>query len=565
MKAARQAFLTVILSLLSVGLQSNPSFSQRKPKSEHASAAPSMAHASGEIVSRTGSTRNVREEPVVGVARSRYAEDSVLLRNLQLITSRPGTIVDYDDFRFIATDPLTHAEGAFAMAASASTGRPISDAWIHNWFCPEETGTSCHPRRYLEEIDVAPFLIERKELQIPKNSLDEAKALCSQSIRSHLDWLHKRIEQNRGVVLNLFSRRSFPDFPGDGNNDMHAFALYGVDEGDKSFYIRDSADRTPVSYKVTSDRLCELMVAPSNPNWGKPHYRYHRWGISAWVVTPKPEVIQRKRVPIEDVTPSNVLTPLSQDCVSPDGFCYIGNLIIPPSARSGDRRKWVFDSPSRPPRLAGLISTVGPTAVNSSRQWLEDIERRWGVERVADRSRYRVSVLKSFVSPFDNPLEEAYSFVAVNERDAIRPLAEMFLRLAKRVGRNDVWAAEAAINFVQSMRYELVGNNDNPIGLITPVQVLSKGYGDCDSRSILAAVLVRSIGLETAILSSDKIQHAVLGVVFPDSSGHRGKTQRHDGKTYTFVEMTARRRPGSVSGLVSRADDWVVTPTRWEE
>lgn len=89
------------------------------------------------------------------------------------------------------------------------------------------------------------------------------------------------------------------------------------------------------------------------------------------------------------------------------------------------------------------------------------------------------------------------------------------------------------------------------MGLRAPVAVLKRYRGDCDSKSLLAGVMLKELGFPSAVLSRKR--HAVLGVALPGLAGTR---YRVGGKSYLVVEMTVVRRPGDVrSSGMSRGSD----------
>jgi hypothetical protein len=118
--------------------------------------------------------------------------------------------------------------------------------------------------------------------------------------------------------------------------------------------------------------------------------------------------------------------------------------------------------------------------------------------------------------------------------------------------RNDVDVALAsdALGWVQSFTYErdLLGSD-----FVNLVTAATEGRGDCDSRSLLWAIIMRNAGVESAIMVSREYSHAMaLGML--DASGARYPM---DGKNFLVAETTAKVNLGLIGQGVSNTDKWL--------
>ncbi len=82
-------------------------------------------------------------------------------------------------------------------------------------------------------------------------------------------------------------------------------------------------------------------------------------------------------------------------------------------------------------------------------------------------------------------------------------------------------AAIAAIllEWVQNFKYSRASTNMNKADFANIVSVLKNEGSDCDSRSLLVAVLLKNMGINSCFFVSAKHSHAILGVSLPDKQG----------------------------------------------
>jgi hypothetical protein len=91
---------------------------------------------------------------------------------------------------------------------------------------------------------------------------------------------------------------------------------------------------------------------------------------------------------------------------------------------------------------------------------------------------------------------------------------------------------ELVMSFVQAIEYRLP--TESPFGLLPPALILTDGSGDCDSKSLLGAMILERLGIDCVILYSGPLEHAALGVSVPST----GQSFSHDGVKYFYVEST---------------------------
>ena len=144
--------------------------------------------------------------------------------------------------------------------------------------------------------------------------------------------------------------------------------------------------------------------------------------------------------------------------------------------------------------------------------------------------------------------------------DAVETIAELFRQRASKRKLSSLDLASLVITFVQEIKYKIPKNE--PFGVKPPALVVREKDGDCDSKTLLAHMILRSIGVRSVIISSNAHAHSMLGVRLPAP----GTTFTWKGRKYAFVEMTAKRSPiGHINRKLLRPNDWRVVPMNYKK
>jgi hypothetical protein len=193
----------------------------------------------------------------------------------------------------------------------------------------------------------------------------------------------------------------------------------------------------------------------------------------------------------------------------------------------------LFDTVGGAPARLRLMTGISTAVSNDSRRSLLKLESAWGVARVGDAFTFRHQ-------QSGDPLSDAYRRLGHSDRQRLDALAARFNAAARRLGKDRRWLAISVIRYVQNIPYDLV--REDSLGVRTPVEVIGKG-GDCDSKSLLAAILLQILGFRTVVLTNDALSHAVLGVDLPAS----GTYLLYGGVRYTLVECTTPADVGDMT------------------
>jgi hypothetical protein len=156
-------------------------------------------------------------------------------------------------------------------------------------------------------------------------------------------------------------------------------------------------------------------------------------------------------------------------------------------------------------------------------------------------------------------LQCIYEELVKEGRSAIDPIAALFQRRVKNASLNALDAAELVVTFVQEVRYEIP--DDEPFGVLPPPLVVREKVGDCDSKSLLAHMILARLGIDSVLIASELHKHTMLGVALPAP----GTSFEWEGRRYAFVETTAKRSPiGHINPELLQPNDWRVVAMRGE-
>lgn len=157
----------------------------------------------------------------------------------------------------------------------------------------------------------------------------------------------------------------------------------------------------------------------------------------------------------------------------------------------------------------------------------------------------------------DAGLKCVYEQLEADARAAVAPLSALFVTRARAGGLSSLEAAALVVSFIQEMTYEIPA--DEPFGVLPPALVVRRRKGDCDSKALLAHMILGAMGVDSVLVSSDAHQHTMLGIALPAA----GQWFTFQGRRYAFVEMTAKGAPiGHIDPRLLRPADWRAIPVR---
>lgn len=142
----------------------------------------------------------------------------------------------------------------------------------------------------------------------------------------------------------------------------------------------------------------------------------------------------------------------------------------------------------------------------------------------------------------------------------VHVLGEHFLAHIRAKRLDAAQSADLIIGFVQRIRYELP--QDIAFGIVPPALVPALDKGDCDSKAVLAVMLLRQVGIDAAVLYSDPLVHAAVGVGLPGT----GPQLRHGARSYRYAEVSSEGWPvGMIPPRYNQPRLWRVLPPPEDE
>jgi len=225
-------------------------------------------------------------------------------------------------------------------------------------------------------------------------------------------------------------------------------------------------------------------------------------------------------------------------------------VLVPSSTPASQARTYEWRAESLQPPQYRVGYGLGESLANS-------LER----EHVAYGRRMRFRALGRARFTYQAPpgcQQDMRCIYAELMRSNAEPVHALGLRFIEHIRAKQLGALEAAeliITFVQRIHY--TEPEGQPFGLLPPALVAARDEGDCDSKAVLAVMLLRQAGLDAAILYSDPLAHAAVGLALP----LRGPPFRLGDRVYRYAELTTEGWPlGMIPPQHDKPHLWKVLP-----
>lgn len=141
-------------------------------------------------------------------------------------------------------------------------------------------------------------------------------------------------------------------------------------------------------------------------------------------------------------------------------------------------------------------------------------------------------------------------------RDYVGPMRPVGKAIVDQSGARDTrQTADAVLNFIQAIPYDLLEDRttSNGAGFTTPFGLLLQNRGDCDTKTVALAAILRGLYPKLRMMVVYTHQHAFIGLAVPAQSGDRIITVNR--RTYVLAEPAG---PGLIPigqlGQASNAD-----------
>lgn len=148
-----------------------------------------------------------------------------------------------------------------------------------------------------------------------------------------------------------------------------------------------------------------------------------------------------------------------------------------------------------------------------------------------------------------------YDELMRSNAEPVRALGNRFVEHIRDQHLGPVEAAELIVTFIQRIHY--TQPQGEPFGILPPALVAARDQGDCDSKAVLAVMLLRQAGIDATILYSDPLSHAAVGIALPV----RGRPFRLGTHVYRYAELTTEGWPlGMIPPQHDKPNLWKVLP-----
>jgi hypothetical protein len=120
---------------------------------------------------------------------------------------------------------------------------------------------------------------------------------------------------------------------------------------------------------------------------------------------------------------------------------------------------------------------------------------------------------------------------------ALLPVAQAIFEKLPADSKNRAYI-NLVLSWVQSIPYNELKNRltSNGAGYLPPLSVVANNQGDCDSKTVLMASLVRALLPDVEMTMVFLPNHALLGIVLPSRKNEQ--TLNIDGMDYLLMEPT---------------------------
>jgi hypothetical protein len=199
-------------------------------------------------------------------------------------------------------------------------------------------------------------------------------------------------------------------------------------------------------------------------------------------------------------------------------------------------------------REVSLAPMGGPDAGASS------VALPWSDEEAAqeaDTVEREYKVLVAYAKDPDLSQEAWTRFYRLIYRESAARLDRLALEAARLLPRDDpTETARRVLAWVQRFVYE---RDEKGTDFIPPLTAAFGARGDCDSRAVVASIILERLGIDSIILVSREYSHALLGVDVPGG----GQRFERGGKSYLMGETTAKVGLGTIPADMTDRSKWL--------
>jgi hypothetical protein len=238
--------------------------------------------------------------------------------------------------------------------------------------------------------------------------------------------------------------------------------------------------------------------------------------------------------------------------LSPSAATDLGAVLLPPSTPLSEAQTYTWSVEGLDPPVHQVAYGLGASLIAQIERDEEEFGKRMHFRAISrDRFTYRAPP-ECYVD-----MRCVYEELMHTNAEPVEELGQRFLEFTRAHQLSSAQAADLIIGFVQRIHYELPAMGV-PFGVFPPALVPARNAGDCDSKALLAVMLLRQLGIDAVLLYSDPLSHAAVGVGLPGS----GTALRLGGRSYRYAEVTAQGWPiGMTPPEYDKPALWTVVPS----
>jgi hypothetical protein len=189
-----------------------------------------------------------------------------------------------------------------------------------------------------------------------------------------------------------------------------------------------------------------------------------------------------------------------------------------------------------------------PGGGSASLPWTDDEASQ---EAQTDLREYKVLV--AYQKDTDASLwQDAWArFYRMAYRESAARLDRLSLEMARLVPADDpTEVARRVLGWVQGFTYQ---RDESGTDFIPPLTAAYGATGDCDSRAVVAAIVLQRLGIDAILMVSRAYSHAMLGVDVPGG----GQRFSFNGKQYLVGETTTKVGLGMIAASMADWSKWM--------
>lgn len=209
----------------------------------------------------------------------------------------------------------------------------------------------------------------------------------------------------------------------------------------------------------------------------------------------------------------------------------------------GPVSQFTLDWPSKEDKEKRVVL---PTGFSASLPWSDE-----EAQQEADTIGREYRVLSAYAGA-DGLWQDAWArFYRMAYRESAPRLDRLSLEVSRLVPSGDrTEAARRVLAWVQGFQYE---RDEKGADFVPPLVSAYEGRGDCDSRAVVAAIVLERLGIDSILMVSQAYSHAILGV---DVEGG-GQRFAFNGKKYLVGETTAKVGLGMIAADQADWSKWM--------